>query len=64
MTQEEIEADARNTTDSHIEEVDGDTQYNLVVVQFQIEESMWNDIRNGTKAGMKALLDWVDPEDA
>ena len=65
MTQAEIEADSRNVSESRIDEIDADGgTHSLIVVQFHIEESTWNDIRNGTKAGMKSFLDWVDPEDA
>lgn len=64
MTLEEIKAEEKNLNVSHIEETvcEGESS-RTIVCHFQIEEGMWNNIRNGTKAGMKAFLDWVDPED-
>ena len=35
-------------------------EYDLVVMEVQIEQSKWNDIRTGLKSDMQAFLDWIN----
>lgn len=35
-------------------------EYSLVVMEVQIEQSKWDDVRTGLKSDMQAFLDWIN----
>lgn len=64
MTLEEIQSDQDNITGGTVEHVTtGDETKSFICVSFKIDKAAWTNIRNGTKDGMKAFLDWVNVQE-
>jgi len=53
--------DEKDSASAHVDSVSGEYgEYDLVVMEVQIEQGKWDNIRTGLKSDMEDFFDWIE----